>query len=185
MKGKKWTEEEDFYLRDEVLKSIREGDSQLNAFERVGKKLGRTPGACGFRWNAVLRQQNPVAYMEAKKKRVRNQLEKRRKPLIQNFESLYRSLVEAEKHWEQMKKNVRVLQHRVDQQQERLDQLRKENEKLRKSDGEASNIQMEMLSRYQELLNLVKKLQQQGEARFATEVDSYVADDDTSRKTKT
>ena len=51
-----WTKEEDVLLAEIVLKRIREGGTQLQAFEEVGKKLTRTPAACGFRWNASIRK---------------------------------------------------------------------------------------------------------------------------------
>ena len=46
-----WTQDEDLILAEIVLRHIREGSTQLIAFEEVGKKLVRTPAACGFRWN--------------------------------------------------------------------------------------------------------------------------------------
>ncbi|PNB46013.1 Prespore-specific transcriptional regulator RsfA, partial [Pseudomonas sp. GW456-E7] len=48
---------------------VREGSTQLNAFEEVGDKLNRTSAACGFRWNAVVRHQYEKALQLAKKQR--------------------------------------------------------------------------------------------------------------------
>jgi prespore-specific regulator len=45
------------------------GATQLNAFEEVGDHLNRTSAACGFRWNAVVRQQYEKALALAKKQR--------------------------------------------------------------------------------------------------------------------
>jgi prespore-specific regulator len=50
-----WTEEDDLLLAETVLRHVREGSTQLNAFEEVGDRLNRTSAACGFRWNAVVR----------------------------------------------------------------------------------------------------------------------------------
>lgn len=44
-----WTQDEDMYLAEVVLRYIREGGTQLAAFEEVGRKLSRTSAACGFR----------------------------------------------------------------------------------------------------------------------------------------
>ncbi|MGB3889984.1 MAG: RsfA family transcriptional regulator, partial [Priestia megaterium] len=44
-----WTHDEDLLLAEIVLRHIREGGTQLAAFEEVGKKLTRTSAACGFR----------------------------------------------------------------------------------------------------------------------------------------
>lgn len=64
-----WTEENDLLLAETVLRHVREGSTQLNAFEEVGDKLNRTASACGFRWNAVVRDQYEKALDLAKKQR--------------------------------------------------------------------------------------------------------------------
>jgi prespore-specific regulator len=64
-----WTEENDLLLAETVLRHVREGSTQLNAFEEVGDKLNRTSAACGFRWNAVVRHSYEKALQLAKKQR--------------------------------------------------------------------------------------------------------------------
>nr|WP_317450888.1 RsfA family transcriptional regulator [Alkalibacillus aidingensis] len=64
-----WTKDEDLLLAEMVIRYIREGKTQMKAFEDVGKKLSRTPQACGFRWNANLRKQYQQAIELAKKDR--------------------------------------------------------------------------------------------------------------------
>jgi prespore-specific regulator len=64
-----WTDENDLLLAETVLRHVREGSTQLNAFEEVGDKLNRTSSACGFRWNAVVRDQYEKALDLAKKQR--------------------------------------------------------------------------------------------------------------------
>jgi len=64
-----WTEENDLLLAETVLRHVREGSTQLNAFEEVGDQLNRTSAACGFRWNAVVRHQYEKALQLAKKQR--------------------------------------------------------------------------------------------------------------------
>ncbi|MBE3596014.1 MAG: RsfA family transcriptional regulator [Hydrogenibacillus sp.] len=51
-----WREEEDLLLAETVLRHIREGSTQLKAFEECQTALGRTAAACGFRWNSVVRK---------------------------------------------------------------------------------------------------------------------------------
>ena len=51
-----WTQDEDLLL-EVVLRHIREGGTQLSAFEEVGRALTRTAAACGFRWNSYVRKQ--------------------------------------------------------------------------------------------------------------------------------
>ncbi|MGM8214211.1 RsfA family transcriptional regulator [Bacillaceae bacterium W0354] len=73
-----WSHEDDLLLAETVLRHIREGSTQLNAFEEVGDKLNRTAAACGFRWNAEVRQNYEKAIDLAKRQR------KQRKQLEQN-----------------------------------------------------------------------------------------------------
>ena len=68
-----WTDENDLLLAETVLRHVREGSTQLNAFEEVGDKLNRTSAACGFRWNAVVRHQYEKALELAKKQRKQRQ----------------------------------------------------------------------------------------------------------------
>src|SRR5690625_2350720 len=64
-----WTHEDDLLLAETVLRHIREGSTQLNAFEEVGDALNRTSAACGFRWNAEVRNRYVQAIELAKRQR--------------------------------------------------------------------------------------------------------------------
>lgn len=64
-----WTPEEDELLAKTVLEYIETGKTQLEAFEHVGRVIGRTPAAVGFRWNNTIRHKNKEKVLEAKKKR--------------------------------------------------------------------------------------------------------------------
>lgn len=64
-----WSHEDDLLLAETVLRHIREGSTQLNAFEEVGDYLNRTSAACGFRWNAEIRNQYINAIDLAKRQR--------------------------------------------------------------------------------------------------------------------
>lgn len=64
-----WTNDEDLLLAEVVLRHIREGGTQLGAFEEVGKRLSRTAAACGFRWNSFVRKQYKSGIELAKKQR--------------------------------------------------------------------------------------------------------------------
>ena len=64
-----WIEENDTLLAETVLRHVREGSTQLSAFEEVGDLLNRTAAACGFRWNAVVRRDYEKELAEAKKER--------------------------------------------------------------------------------------------------------------------
>ncbi|WP_017185319.1 RsfA family transcriptional regulator [Alkalibacillus haloalkaliphilus] len=64
-----WSHEDDLLLAETVLRHIREGSTQLNAFEEVGDQLNRTAAACGFRWNAEVRKNYEKAVDLAKRQR--------------------------------------------------------------------------------------------------------------------
>lgn len=72
-----WTPEDDVTLAELVLKHIREGSTQLIAFDEAASLLGRTSAACGYRWNGVVRRHYGEAIQDAKQVR-RKALEERR-----------------------------------------------------------------------------------------------------------
>ncbi|PAF10328.1 RsfA family transcriptional regulator [Shouchella clausii] len=64
-----WAQEDDLLLAETVLRHIREGSTQLAAFEETAEKLSRTSAACGFRWNSTIRKKYEAEVALAKKKR--------------------------------------------------------------------------------------------------------------------
>lgn len=75
-----WSHEDDLMLAETVLRHVREGSTQLNAFEEVGDRLSRTSAAVGFRWNAIVRQRYEQALKLAKKQRKEMKRAERRQP---------------------------------------------------------------------------------------------------------
>jgi RsfA family transcription factor len=55
-KKKNWTSEEEKTLTDTVVKVLQDGRTQKEAFEEAAHIIGRTPGACSFRWNNKLKK---------------------------------------------------------------------------------------------------------------------------------
>lgn len=64
-----WSDEDDLVLAEVTLRHIREGGTQLAAFDEVGEKIGRTAAACGFRWNSCVRKKYEAAIAIAKAQR--------------------------------------------------------------------------------------------------------------------
>jgi RsfA family transcription factor len=64
-----WSQDEDLLLAEVVLQHLREGRTQLQAFEEVGKRLSRTASACGFRWNSTVRKKYALDIKTAKVQR--------------------------------------------------------------------------------------------------------------------
>jgi prespore-specific regulator len=107
-----WTEENDLLLAETVLRHVREGSTQLNAFEEVGDKLDRTSAACGFRWNSVVRHQYEQALVISRKQRKQRQrmlgIDQGGKkkllyqpPTLSDFENLDDELDELDNQFEQ------------------------------------------------------------------------------------
>lgn len=72
-----WSFEDDQLLANTVINYIREGSTQLLAFEEVAERLNRTSAACGFRWNSSIRKQYDQEIKKAKEERMRNKSLKR------------------------------------------------------------------------------------------------------------
>lgn len=69
MRQDAWLADNDILLAETVLRHVREGSTQLSAFEEVGDQLNRTAAACGFRWNAVVRKEYEEQLEDAKRER--------------------------------------------------------------------------------------------------------------------
>ncbi|MDD9147649.1 MULTISPECIES: RsfA family transcriptional regulator [unclassified Sporolactobacillus] len=77
-----WSHEDDLLLAETVLRHIREGSTQLDAFEEVGDRLNRTGAACGFRWNAIVRKKYEQAIEIAKKQRKQKKRAEQRSKIV-------------------------------------------------------------------------------------------------------
>lgn len=73
-----WTPDDDLILAEVTLRHIREGGTQLSAFEEVGERIGRTAAACGFRWNSAVRKKYEAAIGIAKAQRQKRKQQQRR-----------------------------------------------------------------------------------------------------------
>ncbi|CAI6019877.1 RsfA family transcriptional regulator [Cohnella sp. JJ-181] len=72
-----WSADDDLILAEITLRHIREGSTQLAAFEEVGQRIARTAAACGFRWNSCVRKRYDDAISISKQQRQkRNYLKK-------------------------------------------------------------------------------------------------------------
>lgn len=122
-----WTKDEDAILAEIVLSHIRQGKTQLEAFQQAAKKLLRTPAACGFRWNATIRQKHLEQIEEAKNSR---------KQLVQSkplYEVEQQTIESAISMLEKMKEKVTSQQfnNHFSNQENLLVHLQEENEKLK------------------------------------------------------
>lgn len=111
-----WTRHEELLLISTTLEYIRQGRTQLQAFEDVGEKIGRTPAAVGFRFNATLRREYRIEIKQARKERIMTTFYGKRLNKIQpNFDEKILQLIglsqEVMKENEQLKKRIKDYQH--------------------------------------------------------------------------
>ncbi|WP_027726149.1 RsfA family transcriptional regulator [Tuberibacillus calidus] len=160
-----WSEDEDLLLAETVLRHIREGSTQLMAFEEVGKALSRTAAACGFRWNSLVRKKYEDAIALAKKERKERQNQKRQEKR-KNRQAKLKSAVEKPAESEQPMREDRqsitiddiiLYLNDLKQSEARIRQLKAEIEAL-KSELEKDQKQLEVLAseRDQALTNLAE-----------------------------
>lgn len=76
MSNRNWDKEKDQILLETVLKHIRNGSTQLKAFEEAAAKLNKTAAACGFRWNNYVRKFHENDIQRAKgERKIKKKLE--------------------------------------------------------------------------------------------------------------
>lgn len=128
-----WSHEDDLLLAETVLRHVREGSTQLKAFEEVGDQLNRTSAACGFRWNAEVRG-NYVEAMELAKR----QRKERKRALAREARNISKqgpSFTNLNNlsldHVIQFLKQVNKDYHSTNQSKLTIDRLEKENESLK------------------------------------------------------
>lgn len=155
-----WSEEDDLILAEVTLRHIREGGTQLAAFEEVGEKIGRTAAACGFRWNSCVRKKYDAAIAIAKTQRQkRSQYRKQNAAgssvssvaLLESGEmagsagkhdgvseetisidAVIRFLRQWKTTYQEMSRHIKTLEKEIKEKDEELDDLRREREQLDK-----------------------------------------------------
>ncbi|GGM20514.1 DNA-binding protein [Paraliobacillus quinghaiensis] len=140
-----WTNDEDILLAETVLRYIHDGKTQLEAFKEVGKRLARTPAACGFRWNASIRKQYQQEIDAAKKERKKQASEINYAPADEMNHQL--TLEAAISILEKVKGNYDVFEKRKTIDYQQLHSLVEENNALKKQ-----------VAKYEETLAEMQKL---------------------------
>lgn len=123
-----WTKDEDIILAETVIRYIREGKTQLEAFKDVAKQLSRTSAACGFRWNATIRKSYQDAIQQAKVER-KQAGRKKNNPSENNEKDTIDTAISL---LEKMKRNYSMENQLTHQEQEEIiAHLKEENEALK------------------------------------------------------
>lgn len=151
-----WSHEDDLLLAETVLRHIREGSTQLNAFEEVGDKLNRTSAACGFRWNAEVRNKYVSAIDLAKRQRK----ELKRSQAKQEKEIKINALSKLNASEKSIGMNEISAEITFDHVLAFLSDLKKDYQLSNQSEKTLKQIENENLQLKEENMNLEKKLKQ-------------------------
>lgn len=137
-----WTPEDDMILAEVTLRHIREGGTQLSAFEEVAEKLGRTPAACGFRWNSTVRKKYEAAIQIAKTQRQKRNQEKGRSYRSRNgiadadsaytIDHIIRFLRQYKNEINELKRKQKLLEQELEEKEKEIQKLEQENEQMKK-----------------------------------------------------
>jgi prespore-specific regulator len=161
-----WSPDDDIILAEVTLRHIREGSTQLAAFEEVGERIGRTSAACGFRWNSCVRKRYDDAIQIAKQHRQkRNYLKKQSSSVAsaphvsslsivdEDSKSFKQDVISEEsitidgiirflRQWrgayQELQRQVKLLEKDMLDREEELSELRAENHRL---NSEVTNAQ--------------------------------------------
>ncbi|MBB3109041.1 prespore-specific regulator [Paenibacillus phyllosphaerae] len=159
-----WSPDDDLILAEVTLRHIREGSTQLAAFEEVGERIGRTSAACGFRWNSCVRKRYEDAIQIAKQQRQkRNYMKKqsfaatshvsslgtieteersyKNDPVTEeslSVDSVIRFLRQWKTTYQELNRQIKTLERDLREREEELYILREQNEKL---SHEVNNVQ--------------------------------------------
>ncbi|CCQ96394.1 conserved hypothetical protein [[Clostridium] ultunense Esp] len=161
-----WTEEDDLLLAETVLRHIREGSTQLAAFEEVGEKMGRTAAACGFRWNSTVRKSYKEAIALAKIQR--QKLKKSRVTIRRTFslsdqedetladlnmEAVIRFLKDQKAVLQELTKKAHQLEGELKEKEREIGRLTEENKKMKEEYSSAKTVNDD----YKTLLQIMER----------------------------
>ncbi|NMM51474.1 RsfA family transcriptional regulator [Paenibacillus aquistagni] len=148
-----WTADDDLMLAEVTLRHIREGSTQLAAFEEVGERIGRTSAACGFRWNSCVRKKYEAAIQLAKAQRQKRSYMKKQQVGAQvasvtlaepeeiqlnaeitddslSMDMVIRFLRQWKNSQQDLSRQVKLFEKELQEKDEAIQRLRQENEYL-------------------------------------------------------
>ncbi|MEO3947436.1 RsfA family transcriptional regulator [Gorillibacterium sp. CAU 1737] len=191
-----WTDEDDLILAEVTLRHIREGSTQLMAFEEVGERIGRTAAACGFRWNSFVRKKYEAAIQIAKAQRQKRSHGKKTasavtvqalstvlpqetpEPMLGkgeeygeegiSIDSVIRYLRHLKGAFQELTRQTKLLEREVIMNREELRRLRDENERLGKQVNHAETDYRVVNDDYKALLQIMDRARK---LAFLTEED--------------
>ncbi|MBN2983357.1 RsfA family transcriptional regulator [Cohnella algarum] len=176
-----WTEDDDLILAEVTLRHIREGGTQLAAFEEVGQRIARTAAACGFRWNSCVRKRYNEAIALAKQQRQkRNYLKKQGIAELSSadetvsveaggaksealtaesmsLEAVIRYLRQWKGSIQEYNRQIKQFEKELKEKDERIAELEEENERLSKAVNEVQTDYRVVNDDYKALIKIMDR----------------------------
>ncbi|WP_090820667.1 hypothetical protein [Paenibacillus sp. yr247] len=123
-----WNDVHDKELAKTVLTHIRNGSTQLAAFEEVASRINRTQSACGFRWNKELRKQYENEVLEAKQNRSKQKPVKKEREIFVTVSNVSADSPSVPVSYNEALKQIIIL---ANEQIQKYNELLQENIELR------------------------------------------------------
>lgn len=165
------------------MRHIREGSTQLAAFEEVGQRIARTAAACGFRWNSCVRKRYDDAISISKQQRQkRNYLKKQGAISLQPEERVVvadgdegavkgeligsdalsmEAVIRYLKQWrgtvQELSKQVKQLEKELREKDERIAALQESNDRLSKQADAAQTDYQVVNDDYKALIRIMDR----------------------------
>lgn len=175
-----WSSEDDLILAEVTLRHIREGSTQLAAFEEVGEKIGRTAAACGFRWNSCVRKKYEEAISLAKTQRQKRSYYKKQpaNPMVAglgleaepgyfkvdgaseeslSIDAVIRFLRQWKGSLQENGRQLKMLEKELREKEEELANLRRVNEQLSKEVSEVQTDYRVVNDDYKALIQIMDR----------------------------
>lgn len=178
-----WSADDDLILAEVTLRHIREGSTQLAAFEEVGQRIARTAAACGFRWNSCVRKRYDDAISISKQQRQkRNYLKKQGAISLQpeervsvadgdegavkgelitadamSMEAVIRYLKQWRGSVQELSKQVKQLEKELREKDERIVMLQESNDRLSKQADAAQTDYQVVNDDYKALIRIMDR----------------------------
>lgn len=179
MRQDAWSADDDLILAEVTLRHIREGSTQLSAFEEVAERIGRTAAACGFRWNSCVRKNYEASIQIAKEQRKKLGKNKKRTrdpgrltnaettqsssassreiESTMTLDSVIRFLKSWKGTYQDVNKQIKSYQKRLKEMEEEVEKLRKENEQLRNQVNSVENNYRTVNDDYKTLIQIMDR----------------------------
>lgn len=175
-----WTADDDLMLAEVTLRHIREGSTQLAAFEEVGERIGRTSAACGFRWNSCVRKKYEAAIQLAKAQRQKRSYLKKQQVGAQvasvalvepeeiqlnaeitddslSMDMVIRFLRQWKTTYQDLSRQLKLLEKELHEKDETVQRLRQENDYLSRQVSEVQSDYRTVNDDYKTLIQIMDR----------------------------